>query len=229
MKSVLAASLRLKKYGSYLIGSQTSNNSTNKGTSGAERGDQFLFVGRSGTVVQIVFEIDQDGRNDTSVIAKERSGDRGGCCNKPDEPGGGDVVDGVLAHVVVVDLHVGAVWENHGQVGVVETLPDGVAAARGSHQGGMTAIERGARHAVGAETASGLSSLEVFMVSGFLIDLLFNAGMVSVRHCREGGSWWSKQPADMFEMEEAVVCWGGEMRGGIGTKTRGEHASYIDG
>ena len=88
----------------YLVSSQASDDSTYESTSTAKGSDEFFLAGRGWTSIKVVVEIDQNGRDDTSIVAEERPCNRGCHCNKPHEPTSTCIVDVVVG---ISDVGVG--------------------------------------------------------------------------------------------------------------------------
>ena len=61
---------------SYPISRQSREDRPEKGTTGAEGSDQLFLVAGESPIVQVVFDIDQNGRDDSRVIAKEQARQR---------------------------------------------------------------------------------------------------------------------------------------------------------
>lgn len=109
----------------YLVGSKTSNDTSEKGTAGTKTGDQFLVVCGLSVVVEISAEVNQDGRDDTSVVTEQTTSD--GCSkgDEPDIPTRLDVLNGVVVEIVGENLlnviNMSFVGKDHVQVGLLKT------------------------------------------------------------------------------------------------------------
>lgn len=110
------------EFSTEFIGSETSNDGADERTTRTEGCDQFFLVGRRGSVVEIVSEVDQNGRDDAGIVTEEGASKGRGNGHQPDESTRLDVFDR-LVRLVIVDLGMRSIWKDHGKVGAVETLP----------------------------------------------------------------------------------------------------------
>lgn len=104
------------------VGSETSNDGADGGTTRTEGSERFFLVGRDGPVVEIVSGVNQNGRDDAGIVTEERASKGYGNGHQPDERTSLDVFDRGI-RLVITDHGLRSIWKDHGKVGGLETLP----------------------------------------------------------------------------------------------------------